>query len=111
MSLQRVPHSARHALSSVRRSTLLHSLGDLGLFVLLFIFADANCNHSPAAVYEGLFADTPPAEVSAEPLGRNGAASLASKPPNLLEALPGVLFAFKAFDALSFCLFPGLCHG
>ena len=55
----------------------------------------------------------PPAEVSADPFGRNGSESFARKAADLFQTLPRVLRALEAFDSLRrglFCSCLGCRH-
>ena len=52
----------------------------------------------------------PPAEIGADPFGRDRAKTLAGKPPDFVKALPRVLLAFQSLDPLRFRFFDWICH-
>jgi hypothetical protein len=61
-----------------------------------------------AAGYAGSVAlgiNAPPAEIGADPLGRNRVEALTGETANLFEAFPGILGALQALHALGFCFF------
>jgi hypothetical protein len=70
-------------------------------------FSVFTAHHSGAVA---LRVHAPPAEVSADPLGRNRIETLAGKAADFIQALPRVLLSLQAFDALRFRLFDRICH-
>src|ERR1700730_8219062 len=52
----------------------------------------------------------PPAEICAQPLGRDGAKTLAGKSPDFIEAFPRILLPLQSLDSLRSRLCPRICH-
>ena len=66
-----------------------------------FAFAIFAANHTDAIA---LGVDSPRAEVGAHPRGRDRRKAGTGELFDLVKVFPGVYFAFKALDALRFCL-------
>src|SRR3954464_11366883 len=67
--------------------------------------ADASLSSGDSSAI-ALRVDAPPAEICADPLGRNGRESFASEAADLGQPPPWVLRALETFDALRCSLFP-----
>ena len=54
--------------------------------------------------------NAPPAEICAQPFGRDGVEAFAGELADIVEPFPGIFLALQALDPLGFCFLDCVCH-